>query len=144
MQTVLENPTRYHVIQKQKSQVRQYLNESFQQPSNPGTCLTSPRTPQGQAYLNSNNGTPNTGTGTGNGNGNSYPQHPQNHLQNQHHQQHSFGTGYGGLQTGSQPSASPDTAAMSPGLSSVATSTSEVSFTFFIFSVAFCSFILKK
>ncbi|KAH8283230.1 hypothetical protein KR054_003405 [Drosophila jambulina] len=27
--TVLENPTRYHVIQKQKSQVRQYLSESF-------------------------------------------------------------------------------------------------------------------
>lgn len=30
MRTVLENPTRYHVIQKQKSQVRQYLSESFQ------------------------------------------------------------------------------------------------------------------
>ncbi|KAG8226685.1 hypothetical protein J437_LFUL005499 [Ladona fulva] len=30
VQTVLENPTRYHVIQKQKSQVRQYLSESFQ------------------------------------------------------------------------------------------------------------------
>ncbi|KMZ07416.1 microphthalmia-associated transcription factor isoform X4 [Drosophila simulans] len=27
--TVLENPTRYHVIQKQKNQVRQYLSESF-------------------------------------------------------------------------------------------------------------------
>lgn len=31
MRTVLENPTRYHVIQKQKNQVRQYLSESFQQ-----------------------------------------------------------------------------------------------------------------
>ncbi|CAH0764719.1 unnamed protein product [Diatraea saccharalis] len=30
VRTVLENPTRYHVIQKQKSQVRQYLSESFQ------------------------------------------------------------------------------------------------------------------
>ncbi|XP_064075162.1 transcription factor EB isoform X1 [Vanessa tameamea] len=29
VRTVLENPTRYHVIQKQKSQVRQYLSESF-------------------------------------------------------------------------------------------------------------------
>ncbi|XP_037946034.1 microphthalmia-associated transcription factor-like isoform X2 [Teleopsis dalmanni] len=29
--TVLENPTRYHVIQKQKNQVRQYLSESFKQ-----------------------------------------------------------------------------------------------------------------
>lgn len=31
VRTGLENPTRYHVIQKQKSQVRQYLSESFQQ-----------------------------------------------------------------------------------------------------------------
>lgn len=30
VRTVLENPTRYHVIQKQKSQVRQYLSESYQ------------------------------------------------------------------------------------------------------------------
>ncbi|XP_049881490.1 transcription factor EB isoform X2 [Pectinophora gossypiella] len=30
VRTVLENPTRYHVIQKQKNQVRQYLSESFQ------------------------------------------------------------------------------------------------------------------
>ncbi|XP_069693156.1 microphthalmia-associated transcription factor isoform X2 [Periplaneta americana] len=32
VRTGLENPTKYHVIQKQKSQVRQYLSESFQQP----------------------------------------------------------------------------------------------------------------
>ncbi|XP_055858313.1 uncharacterized membrane protein DDB_G0293934 isoform X2 [Episyrphus balteatus] len=31
VRTVLENPTRYHVIQKQKSQVRQFLSESFKQ-----------------------------------------------------------------------------------------------------------------
>lgn len=31
VRTVLENPTRYHVIQKQKNQVRQYLSESFHQ-----------------------------------------------------------------------------------------------------------------
>ncbi|XP_060537287.1 transcription factor EC [Cylas formicarius] len=30
VETKLENPTRYHVIQKQKSQVKQYLSESFQ------------------------------------------------------------------------------------------------------------------
>ncbi|XP_059609834.1 microphthalmia-associated transcription factor [Phlebotomus argentipes] len=29
VQTALENPTRYHVIQKQKNQVRKYLNDSF-------------------------------------------------------------------------------------------------------------------
>lgn len=34
MRTVLENPTRYHVIQKQKNQVRQYLSESFHQNPN--------------------------------------------------------------------------------------------------------------
>lgn len=38
VQTRLENPTRYHVIQKQKSQVRQYLSESFQ--SNPMRFMT--------------------------------------------------------------------------------------------------------
>ncbi|XP_073958700.1 transcription factor Mitf isoform X2 [Choristoneura fumiferana] len=40
VRTVLENPTRYHVIQKQKSQVRQYLSESFQ--PNPQVAV-SPR-----------------------------------------------------------------------------------------------------
>ncbi|XP_026475258.1 microphthalmia-associated transcription factor isoform X2 [Ctenocephalides felis] len=34
VRTVLENPTRYHVIQKQKSQVRQYLSESFSKHQN--------------------------------------------------------------------------------------------------------------
>ncbi|XP_020294650.1 microphthalmia-associated transcription factor [Pseudomyrmex gracilis] len=29
VRTLLENPTRYHVVQKQKNQVRQYLHESF-------------------------------------------------------------------------------------------------------------------
>ncbi|KAM3959881.1 LOW QUALITY PROTEIN: transcription factor Mitf [Aphomia sociella] len=37
VRTVLENPTRYHVIQKQKSQVRQYLSESFQPQTQPAT-----------------------------------------------------------------------------------------------------------
>nr|XP_022915150.1 transcription factor EB [Onthophagus taurus] len=39
VETKLENPTRYHVIQKQKSQVKQYLSESFQQPAN-GSLLS--------------------------------------------------------------------------------------------------------
>lgn len=30
VQTRLENPTKYHVMQKQKNQVKQYLSESFQ------------------------------------------------------------------------------------------------------------------
>ncbi|CAH2099299.1 unnamed protein product [Euphydryas editha] len=43
VRTVLENPTRYHVIQKQKSQVRQYLSESFTpQPQVAGAVRGSP------------------------------------------------------------------------------------------------------
>lgn len=113
VQTVLENPTRYHVIQKQKSQVRQYLSESFQQPTvATSASLLSPRTPtqnlQAQLSLQQ---------------------------QQQQQQQQSYSTAgscYGVLGTGSGtcvviPSASPDGTgtAMSPGLSSVATSTSE-------------------
>ncbi|XP_045456447.1 microphthalmia-associated transcription factor [Melitaea cinxia] len=43
VRTVLENPTRYHVIQKQKSQVRQYLSESFTpQPQVAGAARGAP------------------------------------------------------------------------------------------------------
>uniref|UniRef100_A0A336LML8 CSON011283 protein n=1 Tax=Culicoides sonorensis TaxID=179676 RepID=A0A336LML8_CULSO len=34
VKTKLENPTRYHVIQKQKNQVKQYLSESYKQSNN--------------------------------------------------------------------------------------------------------------
>nr|CAI5850834.1 unnamed protein product [Callosobruchus analis] len=33
VQTKLANPTKYHVMQKQKNQVKQYLSESFQVPN---------------------------------------------------------------------------------------------------------------
>uniref|UniRef100_A0A1I8PF41 BHLH domain-containing protein n=1 Tax=Stomoxys calcitrans TaxID=35570 RepID=A0A1I8PF41_STOCA len=46
VRTVLENPTRYHVIQKQKNQVRQYLSESFKQSEW-----------SGQLFQNKNSGT---------------------------------------------------------------------------------------
>ncbi|XP_026317305.1 transcription factor EB [Hyposmocoma kahamanoa] len=42
VRTVLENPTRYHVIQKQKSQVRQYLSESFQPSVNQPATRAAP------------------------------------------------------------------------------------------------------
>lgn len=42
VQTALENPTRYHVIQKQKNQVRQYLSESFQSQDNDWANLSAP------------------------------------------------------------------------------------------------------
>lgn len=50
--TVLENPTRYHVIQKQKNQVRQYLSESFK--------------PSAWTYQHFDNKTENTSVSTGN------------------------------------------------------------------------------
>lgn len=115
-------------MQKQKSQVRQYLSESFQQPT-PVSSNASPHTPLG-VYQGSNQGTPLTGGGG------SYPQsvsQSQNSL-SQHNLQHNYinnVSGYGSVATASQPSASPDAAALSPGLSSVATSTSEVSYFFF-------------
>ncbi|XP_043281741.1 transcription factor E3 isoform X2 [Venturia canescens] len=37
VRTLLENPTRYHVVQKQKNQVRQYLHESFRGAENDET-----------------------------------------------------------------------------------------------------------
>ncbi|XP_017769301.1 PREDICTED: microphthalmia-associated transcription factor isoform X2 [Nicrophorus vespilloides] len=57
VQTKLENPTRYHVIQKQRSQVRQYLSESFQQQSNSllppgGGSLAADFTPIGSFNFN--------------------------------------------------------------------------------------------
>ncbi|RZC32019.1 microphthalmia-associated transcription factor [Asbolus verrucosus] len=103
VQTKLANPTRYHVIQKQKSQVRQYLSESFQAPANASFL----------ANLH-NNGVPQTHSAPGMG---TVP--------------------VGSLTTvmAPQPVAhshpfkvscpSPDAAAMSPALSSGATSTSE-------------------
>ncbi|XP_053955211.1 LIM domain-containing protein A isoform X1 [Anastrepha ludens] len=42
VRTVLENPTRYHVIQKQKNQVRQYLSESFKNEWENKNALNSP------------------------------------------------------------------------------------------------------
>lgn len=42
VQTALENPTRYHVIQKQKNQVRQYLSESFQSQDSNWENLSAP------------------------------------------------------------------------------------------------------
>jgi L-lactate utilization protein LutB len=92
VRTGLENPTRYHVIQKQKSQVRQYLSESFRQPVvgvSGANCAVDP--PSGVVQVQS---APNLGTVT--------------------------------LQNRQVVGASPDNA-LSPSISSVATSTDEVS-----------------
>lgn len=97
VQTKLANPTRYHVMQKQKSQVRQYLSESFQAPS----------TRQFLQNLD-NNGQIHSAPLDSVGNELSSATMPYSH---------SF----------QMSCPSPDAAAMSPALSSGATSTSEVS-----------------
>lgn len=105
----MENPTKYHVIQKQKSQVRQYLSESLQHPNGSEMLphlqprLCTPQTNIVPACTKNYNGTPTVTSLPG-----LLPQSQQTY------------------QTG--PSASPDmVSAMSPALSSAATSASEVS-----------------
>lgn len=100
VQTKLENPTRYHVMQKQKSQVRQYLN---------GNGLLTPL--QGRNCVPpQSNSAPGIG---GNYNAGVIPME-----QMTNHSMSMYST---------VPSPSPDAPAMSPALSSGATSTSEVS-----------------
>lgn len=125
----MENPTRYHVVQKQKNQVRQYLHESFRGADNDATngALTGSIGSEG-------NGTPvDTGPPSqvqpmvvqsappGPAVQQPKPQHP--HLASYPHAPALLGRVPGVM------SASPDpiSGAMSPGLSSVATSNSEVS-----------------
>lgn len=91
VQTRLENPTRYHVIQKQKSQVRQYLSESFQ--NAPSIFTNFNKIAQGTEVHSAPNGP---------------------------------------MSTVLAPS--PDPIALSPALSSGATSTSEVSFAPYFYS----------
>ena len=104
VRTLLENPTRYHVVQKQKHQVRQYLHESFRNPSELSSLADSALA-SSIATLDDH---PMTLQQV-----NSYPQvHPTgfNQIQQQ------------GFET------SPDlrSETMSPGLSSIATTNSEV------------------
>ncbi|XP_063928219.1 transcription factor EC isoform X2 [Zophobas morio] len=103
VQTKLANPTRYHVIQKQKSQVRQYLSESFQAPGGANflTNLHHNGVPQTHSAPGMATVPPGSMTGV-------MPQQPVAHS-------HPFQV--------SCPS--PDPVAMSPALSSGATSTSE-------------------
>ncbi|XP_049821556.1 transcription factor EC isoform X2 [Aethina tumida] len=103
VQTKLENPTKYHVIQKQKSQVKQYLSESFQQHGNtnyfPGINLSYGQTHSAPVSSN-NNLVPNTGSIN-------FTSHSQPY----------------NVPIGNSPNF--DGSAMSPALSSGATSTSE-------------------
>lgn len=181
VQTKLENPTRYHVIEKQKSQVRQYLSESFQQPnevssllsahthsqghhSHPGTNIMGvPYNPnlqahnqnliyqnqsinpqvhgyshnqsQGQSLNHCNGQNLNQNQGHNlNSQGQSLKPSPGKNLNHQNNHNHnmqnqsqsSTPVSFMGTKQYTGPSVSPDAAAMSPSLSSVATSASEV------------------
>ncbi|EFA11511.1 microphthalmia-associated transcription factor isoform X1 [Tribolium castaneum] len=101
VQTKLANPTRYHVIQKQKSQVRQYLSESFQAPGN-AHFLNNLQNPVPQTH---------SAPGIAGAPVPSAPLMPQQSLAHSHPFQVSC--------------PSPEAVAMSPALSSGATSTSE-------------------
>ncbi|XP_018332309.1 transcription factor EC [Agrilus planipennis] len=105
VQTKLENPTRYHVMQKQKSQVRQYISESFQQPQNFFNTQCPPQV-TGSAPIIPNNYTNNT------------PLSPIT-VPPTYCQSHPV---YG---NGPSPSPSSDVTAVSPAFSSGATSASE-------------------
>lgn len=125
VKTKLENPTRYHVIQKQKTQVRQYLSESFSQSHMPhrqtnslGASLLATqhalRSPQPQPeikshsleYMQYNNNNNNNSTPT--------PSSGQQQFYFPNHSRLNSVT------------ASPSEGAMSPSISSVVTSGSEV------------------
>lgn len=119
VRTLLENPTRYHVVQKQKNQVRQYLHESFR---GNGTISAGDGNVLGR---NSVEGVPTSAPMIVQ----SAPPGPTvHHPKPQHPHLASYPHGPTVLPLGNQVAASPDptTGAMSPGLSSVATSNSEV------------------
>ncbi|XP_046619284.1 microphthalmia-associated transcription factor isoform X2 [Neodiprion virginianus] len=128
VRTLLENPTRYHVVQKQKNQVRQFLHESFRGgDSDASEIPTSQGSEGGGCVTPLDTGPP--------------PQHaiapiaapmvhsapPHNPPKPQHPHIASYPRGPALLPQGHADAVSPDigTGAMSPGLSSVATSNSE-------------------
>ncbi|XP_057323206.1 microphthalmia-associated transcription factor isoform X2 [Microplitis mediator] len=127
VRTLLENPTRYHVVQKQKNQVRQYLHESF----------WSADSEAAQKIAGSNSGSEgeNVGSITSNIGMSQVPMTVQSappglthHQLKPHHPDlASYPHTSSFLSQVSGVSASPDLTGgtMSPGLSSVATSNSE-------------------
>ncbi|XP_029034171.2 uncharacterized protein LOC114871845 isoform X2 [Osmia bicornis bicornis] len=124
VRTLLENPTRYHVVQKQKNQVRQYLHESFRG----GSEDTENENENENVFRgNSVEGTPPSvpmvvqSAPPGSTVHHPKPQHPHLVASYPHAPTATI------LSHGNPVAASPDptTGAMSPGLSSVATSNSE-------------------
>ncbi|XP_032677455.1 transcription factor EC isoform X2 [Odontomachus brunneus] len=123
VRTLLENPTRYHVVQKQKNQVRQYLHESFRGGGDGGNAVVGSAGSEG-GRTPADAGPPPVPMVV-----QSAPPGPQlHHPKPQHPHLASYPHAPALLSHGNPVvSASPDpaTGAMSPGLSSVATSNSE-------------------
>lgn len=118
VRTLLENPTRYHVVQKQKNQVRQYLHESFRGGGSVGA--TNESDPARNSVEAAAISTPMVVQ--------SAPPGPMvHHPKAQHPHLASYPHAPLTLPHSNPVSASPDptAGAMSPGLSSVATSNSE-------------------
>ncbi|CAK9820001.1 Microphthalmia-associated transcription factor [Anthophora plagiata] len=121
VRTLLENPTRYHVVQKQKNQVRQYLHESFRGGSDGGSGGGGVAGNESVLGRNSVETVPPMVV-------QSAPPGPTvHHPKPQHPHLASYPHAPTALQHVNPVAASPDpiTGAMSPGLSSVATSNSE-------------------
>ncbi|XP_054000153.1 microphthalmia-associated transcription factor isoform X1 [Hylaeus anthracinus] len=129
VRTLLENPTRYHVVQKQKNQVRQYLHESFHGGAIDGAGSESVLGKNSEIAPTSSPMVVQSAP-PGPTVHHQKPQHPHlasyPHPHQQHHP-HSHPHAPTVLSHGNPVAASPDpmTGAMSPGLSSVATSNSE-------------------
>jgi hypothetical protein len=152
VRTKLENPTRYHVIQKQKNQVRQYLSESLQ--TTGGIWGPTAAKHNNTNITSASSSLLNLQTASLNHNMHNIQHHQENQqssLISQSIDYHSINIGInsdtafsvegnceimkGNLSNGSVPFfvqnngryVSPTESAMSPGMSSVATSASEVS-----------------
>lgn len=130
VRTLLENPTRYHVVQKQKNQVRQYLHESIKGGDDDDDTT--------KEIFDSSYGSE-VGGSCGNINSQvpmmvqSAPPAPTNHQIESHIHQHQHLGSYPyaaqllpGL-SGVSASPDPTSGGMSPGLSSIATSNDDVS-----------------
>ncbi|XP_076175576.1 transcription factor Mitf isoform X3 [Ptiloglossa arizonensis] len=130
VRTLLENPTRYHVVQKQKNQVRQYLHESFHGGAIDGTGDESGLAKNSAELVQTSTPMVVQSAPPGPTVHHQKPQHP--HLASyphphQHQQPQPHPHAPTVLSHVNPVAASPDptTGAMSPGLSSVATSNSE-------------------
>lgn len=124
VQTRLENPTKYHVMQKQKNQVKQYLSESFQNQT--GGCYPM----ESQQRLNQTHSAPTGNISNGVGSVNVMLSDDNTNIsQSQpYYTQRNISPTY-------------DIPVLSPALSSGATSNSEVSK---VFQTLFLSQIYKK